>query len=196
MAPAPAWTAVVLTGGGSTRLGRDKATVLIGEHTALAHVLVGIPADVPVVVVGPDPATVGRAVTVCREDPPGGGPAAGLQAALAHISTRVAGVLATDMPFAGPVLERLVRELPEGADGLLAVDATGRRQYLCAVYRTDVLRAVLSGDVHNQAMHHVLQPLTLVEQVIEDGDMLLDIDTPEDLHRAEERVRSGYGRLD
>lgn len=60
----------MLTGGGSTRLGQDKATVVVAGRRMIDRVLDQIPADVPVVVVGPDPG-VQRSVQVTREDPPG-----------------------------------------------------------------------------------------------------------------------------
>ena len=67
----------MLTGGGSTRLGQDKATVVVAGRRMIDRVLDQIPADVPVVVVGPDPG-VQRSVQVTREDPPGGGPVAAI----------------------------------------------------------------------------------------------------------------------
>jgi len=47
-------------------MGRDKAAVLLGGRTLLDHVLAGIPAHVPCVLVGPDPGRLPRAVTVLR----------------------------------------------------------------------------------------------------------------------------------
>ncbi len=140
------WGAVVLTGGSAVRFqGADKASIELGGLTLLEHVLgalVGIP---DVVVVGDEVGTT-RPVTFLREDPPGGGPAAGLLAGLSGFPRppRLVVVLAVDMPLVTTATVRRLRlaadedEDAQG-DGALLVDEHGRRQYLCAVYRTEAL---------------------------------------------------------
>ena len=82
MRPAPVWpedqvAVVILTGGRSRRMGRDKARLPIGGVPLLERLLQHVPRAVPVVVVGPGAGT-SRQVSAVTEDPPGGGPAAGL----------------------------------------------------------------------------------------------------------------------
>lgn len=182
------WSAVILAGGRGSRLGRDKATMSVGGVRAVDRVLSALPMDVPVVVVGPDPGELTRTVTICREEPVGGGPAAGLAAGLSFVDTPLVGVLATDMPFAASVLAQLATALRESADGVVARDRDGRSQYLCSMFRTAPLRAALAGQVHDRAMHAVLEPLALQEYAVDDDDLLLDIDTVEDLIQAERRM--------
>jgi molybdopterin-guanine dinucleotide biosynthesis protein A len=149
--------AVVLAGGGSRRWGgRDKTAADLSGRPVLAHVVQGLPADWPVVVVGPpdhpfaqaaDPATVHWT----REEPPGGGPVAGLAAGLAVLpeEVEIVVVLAGDLPFAGPAVPRLVAALSGSpADAVVGVDPGGRRQPLLGTYRTAPLRAALGtvGD--------------------------------------------------
>jgi molybdopterin-guanine dinucleotide biosynthesis protein A len=104
-------TVIVLTGGNSRRFGRDKATERIAGASMLNHVLAGIPPDIPVVVVGPTPQDISRPVLVTREDPPGGGPVAGIIAGLEFVSSPVCCVIATDMPAASSTVVRLGRDL-------------------------------------------------------------------------------------
>ena len=91
----------MLTGGSAVRFqGADKASIEIGGATLLEHVL-GALAEVPEVVVVGDEVITSRPVGFVREDPPGGGPAAGLLAGLTGFPRlpRLVVVLAVDMPL-------------------------------------------------------------------------------------------------
>ena len=89
---------------------------------------------------------------------------AGIDAALASVTTPVVVVLATDLPLVGTLPEGLVGALGDTgdahppSDGVLAVDAAGRSQQLCAVYRTDALRRAIAagGGAHGASMHGVV----------------------------------------
>ncbi len=134
--------AVVLTGGGAVRFdGADKAGIEIAGSTMLEHVLEALSEVPDVVVVGSEVET-SRPVTWCREEPAGGGPAAGLLAGLRGFPRppRLVAVLAVDMPLVTTATVRRLM-LSSAADGALLVDENGRQQYLCAVYRTEALLA-------------------------------------------------------
>lgn len=80
MPDGPSWGGIVLSGGGAARMdGVDKASIEIDGETLLEHVLSALRALPEVVVVGPEVST-SRPVTFTREEPAGGGPAAGLLA--------------------------------------------------------------------------------------------------------------------
>lgn len=198
--PEPEWTAVILTGGASRRMGRDKAGAPLGERTLLDHVLAGVGAATgrPVVIVGPQPDLAVHpwhvVPIVCREDPPGGGPAAAVAAALPHVGTPMLGLIATDMPLAGELLAQLACVLAEHPDAAAVVplDAGGRAQPLAAVYRTEALRAATAaagGDFDGAPLRTLLGGLaTLHVEVTDDaGWRLRDLDTPADLAWAEAR---------
>ena len=133
---------IVLTGGRAVRFqGADKASMEVGGATLLEHVL-GALGEVPEVVVVGDEVGTSRPVIFRREDPSGGGPAAGLLAGLDGFARlpRLVVVLAVDMPLlTTATVSRLL--LSTGRDGALLVDEDGRRQYLAAVYRTEALLA-------------------------------------------------------
>lgn len=201
---APKWTVIVLTGGGSRRMGHDKATLDVAGTSLLDRTMVGVPADVPVIVAGPPVPVARQGVLFVQEDPPGGGPVAGIDAALRHVSTSVVVVLATDLPLVGALPGSLVAALlnvddeAPVPDAVLAADASGRPQQLCAAYGTDALRRAIAdnGPVPGAAMRAVVDRLhtsTLSVIALRETrgrtaqvDPTWDIDTPEDLHRLED----------
>lgn len=158
--------AIVLTGGSAVRFaGADKASMEIAGVTLLEHVL-GALAEVPEVVVVGDRLLTSRPVTFVREDPPGGGPAAGLLAGLAAfpVLPRLVVVLAVDMPLVNTTtVARLM--LSAGEDGGLLVDDGGRRQYLCAIYRSEALVAAAPAleEQHGLPMRRLVSGLDLAE---------------------------------
>lgn len=177
---------IILTGGGAVRFGGvDKASIEVAGSTLLEHAL-GALSGIPEVVVVGDPVPTSRPVTFLREDPPEGGPAAGLLAGLGGfpLSPRRVVVLAVDMPLVtAATVRRLMAAAGEGSeDGALLLDGDGRRQYLCAVYRT---AALLDGapplsEQHGLPMRRLVAGLRLSEVAARD-DEAQDVDTGEDL---------------
>ena len=183
--------AVVLTGGSGSRMGGvDKASIELDGVTLLERALSATVTAVEVVVVGEQVPT-SRPVTWTREDPRGGGPAAGLLAGLDRFlrPPDLVAVLAVDMPRVGPgTFARLVEALDPAYDGAVLVDQEGRRQPLCAVYRRAALDRVRPRDrerEHGMAVRRLLEPLVLVE-VAGVGEEADDVDTWTDLRRLRE----------
>lgn len=142
-----AYDAVVLAGGAARRLGgADKPGVRVGGRALLDRVLAAC-ADARTTVVVADPRPTARPVTWAREDPPGGGPVAALDAGLGHTTADDLVVLSADLPFlTGATVELLLATLrTSGADGVLLTDAEGRDQPLVAAYRAPALRRALAG---------------------------------------------------
>ncbi|MEU9607584.1 NTP transferase domain-containing protein [Streptomyces sp. NPDC048057] len=144
--------AVVLAGGGARRLGgADKPALSVGGRPLLDRVLGACRDAVRTVVVGGRRPT-GRPVLWAREDPPGGGPLAALDAGMRQLAHApgsepdVVLVLSADLPFlSGATVRRLVAALDRsGREGVLLVDADGRDQPLVAAYRPEPLRRELA----------------------------------------------------
>lgn len=193
----PLTGAVLLTGGGGRRLGGvDKAGLTHHGRSfldlALAAVLDPDQPDRPdrldpldpgdVVVVG-EPVAGVRSV---REQPAGGGPAAGLLAGLDALRADVEAVvvLAVDMPLVTAATTRRLRAAyaRAGGDGALLVDADGRQQYLCGVYRVAALRAAAPPPQQRAGLpvRRLLAPLSLA-QVPARGGEAHDVDAWADL---------------
>lgn len=189
------WTAVVLTGGTSSRLGgTDKTAVdLVDGRTSLDLILEALPDGVPAVVVGPAVPT-DRATVFCREEPPLGGPVAALAAAMLLVRTPTVVLLAGDQPFAAQVAAMLAEEFdPAASDALVPLDVDGRRQPLCAAYSAVALRSAIEelGEVDGVSVRTLLERLRVAERPLtsDDAAHLLDIDTAEDLAAARRLAR-------
>ncbi|GAA1119548.1 NTP transferase domain-containing protein [Citricoccus alkalitolerans] len=241
--------AIVLAGGASTRMGRDKGSIVVDpaggvtllERTVQAALSAGattivvagdrpvpaaprvqavptaqavqtVPASSPTGSTGPGGSIlISPLVRFVREDPPGSGPVAALDAALAGLEADRVLVLPCDLadPMAaarelvrafdrtltgtldGAVDEALDGDLHAGGhDGVVAVDSTGRRQHLTALFRLPALRLQAArptedGDIPVTRVRERVAGLQLVEVPEPAGHPGLwdDMDTPEDLER-------------
>jgi molybdopterin-guanine dinucleotide biosynthesis protein A len=172
--------AVILAGGTAARLdGVDKASLEHDGATFLERALVATRAAGEVVVVG-DPVPTSRPVTFVREDPPLGGPVAGLLAGRRALARRPDAVLvlAVDMPFVtGATVDRLLDAA--GADGAALTGANGRRR-LVLLLRTDALDAAAPADPHGASVGSLLAGLDLAD-VAAEGEEGRGVDTWRDL---------------
>lgn len=97
--PAAPYDAVVLAGGAARRLGgADKPGLRVGGRPLLDRVLAACATATTTVVVA-EPRRTARPVEWAREEPPGGGPLAALDAGLRHVSAEHVVVLSADLPF-------------------------------------------------------------------------------------------------
>lgn len=179
--------AVVLTGGTGARLGGvDKAALELDGVTLLERALAAVAAAIEVVVVG-TPVPTARPVTWTVEDPPRGGPAAGVLAGIDGFATppELVAVLAVDMPKANAGTVARLTWAVEGdprVDGAVLIDAAGGRQTLAAVYRLAALSRVRLRvpEANGLSMRKLVGGLRLAE-VPAIGDEARDIDTWSDL---------------
>ncbi|MER6268115.1 NTP transferase domain-containing protein [Streptomyces sp900105755] len=199
----PPYDAIVLAGGAARRLGgADKPAVRVGGRPLLDRVLAACAgARRTVVVAAPRPTS--RPVHWTREEPPGGGPVAALDAGLRHITADRVVVLSADLPFLEEAtVERLLAALhTTAADGALLTDADGRDQPLVAAYRTTALRhtlAALAGDGGNGLTGLPLRRLTAALNLTRVPDPLasFDCDTWDDIADARARIREHGHVLD
>ncbi|MDI3330618.1 MAG: NTP transferase domain-containing protein [Micrococcus sp.] len=210
VSPNPQLTAVILSGGASRRMGRDKATleldgVSLLERTAAAVTAAGA---TRIVVVGDRPdgapsrgpakASALAGARFVREDPPRSGPVPALEAALAVVDTPWMLLVPCDLARPADACRALVHAFgtpgpgtagTSGRDGVVAVDATGHRQHLTALLDVAALRSAARPDVTR--VRERLAPLELGE-VPEPADapgLWDDMDTLEDVAR----MRAGQG---
>ena len=189
---APTFDAVVLAGGRGSRLGGvSKPEVVVGGRALLDHALAAVADAARTVVVGPRSVARPGVLTVL-EDPPDGGPVAGLAAGLAALDppSELVVVLACDVPRAGAALPALLAGASvDGVDGARLVGVDGRPQLLVAVYRASALAAALGRmpTVRGASMRALLTGLTLVD-VPDTDESAADADTWPDVERLDTQM--------
>ncbi|MDO8142993.1 MULTISPECIES: molybdenum cofactor guanylyltransferase [unclassified Isoptericola] len=186
------YDAVVLAGGRASRLGgAAKPGVVVRGRPLFDHVLAATTAAERTAVVGPESlrhATDRTGVVLTREDPPFGGPVAGLAAGLAALDRPDAPawllVLAVDVPGAPDAVGPLVAAASAAAD----VDGVhlhrgGRAQWLTGLYRRAALTRTLAGtDPHGAPVRRLVADLRLLALPDETG-VSDDVDTWDDVRR-------------
>ena len=188
--------AIVLSGGGATRMGAAKAALEVGGVPLLARVTAALTSVETVIVVGPTVPSA-RVDVVCREEPPGAGPVAAVAAGMRHVRAPVVLLLGADLPFlTADAVDALLRARGD-ADRAVAVDAAGREQYLLSVWRTAALPPLLERvEPHAHAALRRLTAETSVPVLLTgDPPPWWDCDDPGDLARAR-AVLAREGGLD
>jgi molybdopterin-guanine dinucleotide biosynthesis protein A len=178
----PRFHAIVLAGGRASRLdGIDKLLVRVDGRALLSRAVSSVAEADRVVVVGPArEASLPRAVTWVREDPPFSGPAhavtAGLTALAPAPDDRVL-VLAGDL--IRPDL--VVAALCAGPGNRVAVDPGGRRQWASSLVRAgDLAAAAAAVDTPGAPLRALIGPLDPTEVPLT-AAAGADLDTPADL---------------
>ncbi|WP_030714205.1 NTP transferase domain-containing protein [Streptomyces sp. NRRL S-237] len=193
------YDAIVLAGGAARRLGgADKPALSVGGRALLDRVLDACPDARTTVVVGDRRATA-RPVHWTREDPPGGGPVAALDAGLRRTTAELVLVLSADLPFLDRETVRALLEAPSppeapGQDGAMLRDPDGRDQPLVAAYRAEPLRReiALLATEHGTLTGLPLRALTAeldLARVTSRPLASFDCDTWDDLAAARARIR-------
>ncbi|KEF07985.1 MULTISPECIES: NTP transferase domain-containing protein [Streptomyces] len=202
-APADSGTydVIVPAGGAARRLGGvDKPGLTVGGRSLLDRVLDACPDAATAVVVGP-PRPTARPVVHTREEPPGGGPLAALDAGLRHTTAPVVLVLSADLPFLTGATVRALRAAAEGADAALLRDAEGKDQPLVAAYRAEPLRRALAavraerGTLAGQPLRALLAHLTPRRVPDPTATASFDCDTWEDIEAARARIGAVRARI-
>ena len=186
--------AIVLCGGRSRRMGRDKAALPFGSGSLAAHVIRRLPETIDEVWIvareGQElPADLPAHVSVARDTAEGLGPLAGIAAGLRAISSARAFVTGCDSPHLDPALVAHVLAIGEGRR-LTIPRVDGHLVPTCAVYARSLLETAESLLAEKR-----LRPVFLLEaldpdevRIVSEDELrevdpdlrsLVDCDTPE-----------------
>lgn len=186
---------VILAGGKSRRMGRDKSQLTLGGETLVARTvrLLSALSDDLVVVSGTQETYAGPNARLIEDRIPGGGALSGVHAGLLAARYDAAVVVACDMPFLNLALLRHMALLSSGYD-VVVPRWQGEVEPLHAIYSRNCVSAIepvlrRGGgriyDLYAQLAVRYLEP----EEVIQfdpDGLSFFNINSPEDWIRAQE----------
>ncbi len=189
VAPGPRWaykrpaTAVVLAGGASERMGRDKALLPFRGGTLIEHIVAQLEPHFGEILISTNSparyAFLGKKAVV--DQLPDQGPMMGVASALAVSSHDWNFFVPCDTPFVPieVVLDLLRRA--RGGDGALPVQRDGRWEPLFAVYHRRLRPQMEAALAHGERRIARLFPkFDLRFVALAEGQTLLDVDTPED----------------
>ncbi|GHI88664.1 NTP transferase domain-containing protein [Streptomyces xanthophaeus] len=196
------YDAIVLAGGAARRLdGADKPALRVGGRALLDRVLDACADARTTVVVGGRRPTA-RPVQWAREDPPGTGPLAALDAGLRRTTAELVLVLSADLPFLDRDTVRALLDGAEDGDGALLRDPGGRDQPLVAAYRAEPLRREIAllatehGSLGGLPLRALTAELALSRVAGTAPLASFDCDTWDDLATARARIREHGTVLD
>ena len=158
---------IILAGGQSTRMGRDKAALPWRQDGDMLHAVARalVPVRRRLIVVSNTPRALRFPAQVVPDNFPGAGPLAGLEAGLAASDRELNFFAPCDMPF---LTAQVVRHLAGYAAGFDVVvpRADGYLQPLCGCYRRTCLpfiRRLLAMEQRRVSALYPLVRLRLVE---------------------------------
>jgi len=187
-------TAIILAGGESQRMGRDKATLALGEHSLLHRVVAVVQPLFPQLLVSVRQHRLDIELPQVCDTQANAGPLAGLCAALEKSTTPWIFAVATDMPFVQSALIEYLARQRSGQDYQAVVPVVaGHPQPLAAFYAVSALAVIqdlLAGD-GKRSLRAALERLNVC--YVDESDLraadpglrsFFDLDTPDDVAAA------------
>jgi len=179
----PRASAVLLAGGDSRRMGRDKGLLPIGEKPMIAHIVDRLKAlfdDILVAANRPgDYAFLGAEIVSDRA--PGCGPLMGIASALPRTKNDLNFVMACDIPEFDPGFISRLATQAAGFDAVLPINARGELEPVFAFYRKSVVesaRAILASG--GRSILDLLPRIRWRSVPIPDGIEIRNINTADD----------------
>jgi molybdopterin-guanine dinucleotide biosynthesis protein A len=189
-------TAVILAGGDSSRMGSDKASLLLDGQTLLQTVIVSMQQIFPAVMLSVRQPRAGIALPQICDGQPDGGPLVGLVASLEQITTPWIFAVACDMPFVVPKVVELLGGHRLQHQAVVPV-VHGHPQPLAAFYAAGCLARFRANlDAKQKGLRGILKQLDVC--YVDEAEMLqadphlrsfFDLDTPQDMEAAMNGVR-------
>lgn len=192
---------VILAGGESRRMGRNKAEAELVGRTLVERVAVTVRPlfDERYLSLNPDGEQITvDGFTVLKDTLPGRGPALGVCSALEASKKDWVFVVGCDHPFLKEAVVRYLSELRTGHDAVVPV-VRGRTQTICAFYKKTCLAPLKEriGRGERGLMKFLKDPAGLSVRYVSEASLLqadrelvsfIDVDTEEDLKKATDKV--------
>jgi molybdopterin-guanine dinucleotide biosynthesis protein A len=203
-------TGIILSGGRSKRIGRDKGLVELDTKPLISWVIDAVQGvtDEVIVVVGSEKrisqyqAVVPRGVHVIPDFYQEDSPLIGLISGLREAKGEYAVICACDMPFVVPEVLELLFTLSEGKNGTLLVKPNGWIEPIPSVYHVsnclkyaEVLRGMGEMRIRKvleTMVDTMILPVEKLRGIDPDLVSFVDLDTLESIEEARKSLRSNY----
>lgn len=189
----------ILVGGKSSRMGTDKARLRLGSQSFTEMVAAGLSSVSASVRLVGGPQAAGGKWEVVPDAHKEWGALGGLHAALRACRSEWAAIVACDLPFVTGQLFQRLASLRQNFEAVIPVQADGRPQPLCALYRraaclSHAEELIAAGEhrprlLIKRARARAVAPAELAD--LEAAELFFtNVNTPEDYERALEAGRS------
>jgi molybdopterin-guanine dinucleotide biosynthesis protein A len=187
----PEVTGVILAGGRSVRMGRDKATLKWDGVTLFDRALALMQRFFPAVLIAGDRPDLARPGVPSFADPYPGSALGGLYTGLEHAATPWIFAVACDMPCAHPEVVRRLLAQRAGADAVVPATPAGPEPVFALYHRTcrEPMRQLLEegrfriSDLYSRLRVRLLECTDLS---IDWERALRNVNTPSEFHRLKE----------
>jgi len=193
----------ILVGGASSRMGTDKALLELGKRNFVERICSALES------VSTRICLVGRrekfaalpSLPTVPDIHVEWGALGGLHAAVAACRAEWAAVVACDLPFVTGELFVRLASLRENFDAIVPVQADGRLQPLCALYRTSVCREraeelITEGERRPRALCERIRTRRVafdeLSDLTEASQFFMNINTPQEFDDARRREKTNY----
>ncbi|MEM2122234.1 MAG: molybdenum cofactor guanylyltransferase [Candidatus Bathyarchaeia archaeon] len=166
---------IILAGGGNTRIGYNKALLLIDGATIIERIISAIEPMVETIIIVLKKQDFGSAkflenyegIKIVLDDPQFKNPLIGIYTGLIHSNSDYSLILPCDMPFASPRVLKYLLDTCHGFDLTIPRWSNGYLEPLCAVYRKNSILPLISNlkDVGSHPIRHVITRLSKVRYV-------------------------------
>lgn len=185
---------IVLAGGLSSRMGRDKTLLLYNNETLIQRTVRKLRTVVDEIIIASNNTAKFSlpGITEVPDTYPGVGPLGGMHAGLIACKYRHAFIVSCDMPLLSERLAMYLLEHRQGYDVVIP-EIYNRMEPLCAVYSTECIKPIeqclktgisrVTGFYHEVRVNKIDE--TKVSLIGNHQEMFYNLNTPQDLNKLE-----------
>jgi len=197
-------TGFITAGGQSSRMGTDKAWLLLDGKPMIEHVINALaPATDALAIIANSEAFSKFGFEVFSDSQSGVGPLEAIRTALANSHTSRVLLVGCDLPFVTTELFKLLLSVDSDDYAIVPIGKDGRQEPLCAIYDNRALPTVsgLINEGHRKIsilFDHVSTRYVPFEQInsLPGSELFFEnINTPDDYQRVRKLSAQGLGKV-
>jgi molybdopterin-guanine dinucleotide biosynthesis protein A len=191
-------TGFVTAGGRSSRMGRDKAWLQLGQCTMIERIIAALaPITSSIAIIANSDEYRKLGLPIYSDTNVGIGPVEAIRTALVNSPTELAVLVGCDLPFVTPELFAFLIDEATGYEAVVPVGPDAMIEPLCAVYSTKALWAVtdlieIGERKVSRLLDRIKTRLVTFDELrsLRGSELFFEnVNTPEDYRRALELLR-------